>query len=354
MCCSCLPAMPLQCIKCAMKYLFPRAALACALLLLPATSSFGAETNPFLGYWQMTIPGGGAGWLGVEKEGEKLSTSMLWGGGSVFPLESAKLEGDRLVMTREHKIDRRDVSGQRIRKVIVETITATTDGQTIDFTSIKPRDNGSGDDRAKWSGKRQPPMPKAPNLATVEFGEPIKLFNGKDLAGWRLTDPGAVNGWIARDGLLVNTAKQEEGKPHVNFGNLRTDREFEDFNLSLDFRVEKGQNSGVYLRGIYEIQVADSYGQPPNSHGVSGLYSRITPTINASKPPGEWQTMEMTLVDRHLTVVLNGKKVIDNQPMLGCTGGALWSDVTKPGPVYLQGDHTGVEYRNLVLRPVVK
>jgi hypothetical protein len=78
------------------------------------------------------------------------------------------------------------------------------------------------------------------------------------------------------------------------------------------------------------------------------------PAGNPSKPAGEWQTFDITFVDRHLTVVLNGKKIIDNQPVAGCTGGALWSDVTRPGPIYLQGDHTSIEYRNLVLRPVVK
>lgn len=327
-------------------------AVICALLTLFAAAGLAAGSNPYVGYWEMTIPGGGAGWLGIEARGEQLHASMLWGGGSVFQLKSASVEGEKLILTREHTIDRRE-GGRRVRKTLIETITAIADGSRIEFSSTKPREDGKGEDKAKWTGKRTPPMPKAPNLAAVKFGDPIELFNGKDLTGWRLTDPGAINGWLARNGLLVNTAKQEEGRPHKNFGNLRTDREFEDFTLKLEFRVEKGGNSGVYLRGIYEVQVADSYGQPPNSHGVSGLYSRITPTVNASKPPGEWQTMEMTLVDRHVTVILNGQKVIDNQPALGCTGGALWSDVSKPGPIYLQGDHTAVEYRNLVLQPRV-
>ena len=73
---------------------------------------------------------------------------------------------------------------------------------------------------------------------------------------------------------------------------------------------------------------------------MGGLYSRITPTVNrAEKPAGEWQTIDITLVDRHVTVILNGKTIIDNQPVLGCTGGALWSDEFRPGPIYLQGDH---------------
>jgi hypothetical protein len=110
----------------------------------------------------------------------------------------------------------------------------------------------------------------------------------------------------------------------------------------------------VYLRGIYEVQVADSYGKPLDSHNLGAIYSRLKPTVSAEKPPGEWQTLDIMLVDRHVTIVLNGKKIIDNQPLLGCTGGALWSDVTRPGPIYLQGDHTSVEYRNLVLKPVMR
>jgi 3-keto-disaccharide hydrolase len=197
-------------------------------------------------------------------------------------------------------------------------------------------------------------MPPAPDLSQVKFGDPIQLFNGKDLTGWRLTDPNAVCGWSVKDGLLVNDASQEEGKPHKNYGNLRTDREFEDFNLTLQVRVAKGENSGVYLRGIYEVQVADTYGKPLDPHNMGAVYSRIKPIVAAEKPPGEWQTMDITFVDRHVTVILNGQKIIDNQPIAGCTGGALWSDVTRPGPIYLQGDHTSIEYRDIVLKPVVK
>jgi hypothetical protein len=196
-------------------------------------------------------------------------------------------------------------------------------------------------------------MPPAPILSAVRYGSPIQLFNGKDLTGWRLTDPKAVNGWSVKDGLLVNNPVQEEGK-HKNYGNLRTDQEFEDFNLQVEVRVSKGQNSGVYVRGIYEVQVADTYGRALDSHNMGAVYSRIKPLVSAEKPPGEWQTMDLSFVDRHMTVILNGQKIIDNQPVLGCTGGALWSDVSRPGPIYLQGDHTGIEYRKLELRPVVR
>jgi len=325
------------------------------LLLSAALGAAVAADNPFLGGWALTLPGGAPGWLGVEEAGGGLQAGMLWGWGSVEPTASAKVEDGKLVVTRNHNI-RRQEAGKQVRKtiVIVETITATVDGDTMQLASVKPRENGQGEDTSTFSGKRMPTVPPAPDLANVKFGEPIPLFNGKDLEGWRLTDPNAVNGWAVKDGLLVNNVVQEEGKPHKNYGNLRTDREFEDFNIALETRAGKDGNSGVYLRGIYEIQVADTYGHPLNSHNMGALYSRIKPTAAAEKPPGEWQTMDITFVDRHLTVILNGTRIIDNQPVLGCTGGALWSDVGRPGPIYLQGDHTGIEYRNLVLRPVVK
>ena len=152
---------------------------------------------------------------------------------------------------------------------------------------------------------------------------------------------------------MTNNPVQEKGKPHKNYGNLRTEREFEDFHLTLETNVPKGGNSGVYLRGIYEVQVVDSFGHKVDPHNMGAIYSRITPSQAAEKPAGQWQTMDITLVDRHVTVILNGKTIIDNQPVLGCTGGALWSDEFRPGPIYLQGDHTGANYRNMVLRPKV-
>jgi hypothetical protein len=118
--------------------------------------------------------------------------------------------------------------------------------------------------------------------------------------------------------------------------------------------VPEKNNSGIYLRGIYEIQVFDSFGKALDSHHMGALYSRITPSVAAEKPASQWQTLDITLVDRHLTVVLNGTTIIANQPIKGCTGGALWSDEFRPGPIFLQGDHGSVSYRKVVLRPVVK
>ena len=328
--------------------------IVCLSVLTAAAGAALAAGNPYVGGWELTIPGGGAGWLGVEEGGGGLQASLLWGGGSVVPLESAHTEMGRLVLTRKLTSQHKDDSGKNVTTTSIETIVARARGKELALTLIKPLKNGQGEERAEFTGRREPPMPPAPDLAQVKFGEPIQLFNGKDLTGWRLTRPDAVSGWSVKDGVLINEVSHEKGKPHKNYGNLRTDKEFEDFNLTLEVRVPKGGNSGVYIRGIYEVQVFDSYGKPLDPHNMGAVYSRIKPTVAAEKPAGEWQTMDITFVDRHVTVILNGQKIIDNQPVLGCTGGALWSDVTRPGPIYLQGDHTGIEYRNMGLKPVVK
>ncbi|MGA2543233.1 MAG: DUF1080 domain-containing protein [Verrucomicrobiota bacterium] len=309
--------------------------------------------NPFVGGWALTLPGGHAGWLGVESDGDRINAEMLWGWGSVFKVDGARLDGEKLVLTRLHQVDSKKPDGTTARIKLAETITATRDGESLQLVSVMPKANGNGEDRSEFTGKRLPPMPPAPDLSKVKFGGSVPLFNGHNLDGWRLVETGAVNGWSVHDGLLCNNVTQEEGKPHKNYGNLRTVAEFEDFMLHAETRVPKDGNSGIYLRGIYEVQVFDSFGRPLDSHNMGAIYSRIKPAVNAEKPAGEWQTLDITYVNRHVTVVLNGAKIIDNQPIAGPTGGALWPEVDRPGPIYLQGDHTGIEYRNLVLRPVV-
>lgn len=199
-----------------------------------------------------------------------------------------------------------------------------------------------------------PPMPDKPDLADLRYGKPVSLFNGTDLSGWVLMNPNQANGFSAQNGVLLNDPVQPNNGAHVSYGNIRTEREFEDFNLKLEVNVPEGNNSGVYLRGMYEIQVVDSYGKPLDSHNMGALYSRITPSQAAEKPAGEWQSMDITLVDRHVTVILNGKKIIDNEPAWGPTGGAMSADVLASGPIYLQGDHGKVSYRNIVLTPIEK
>jgi len=309
-----------------------------------AAASAENAAGAFLGGWDLSLPGGGAGWLGVSEKDGQWHAEVLWGGGSVEPAQSVKLENGTLV------IERRQRNWGRIPPTSLVTITARASDDSLELQIDDPGQSGP----AKFSGRRSPPLPPAPDLTKIRFGEPIELFNGRDLTGWKLTSDRHANGWSAQNGVLVNRVAQEEGKPRKSFGNLRTEREFEDFNLTLETRLTKSGNSGIYLRGIYEVQIVDSYGQALDSHNMGAIYSRICPTASAEKPAGEWQSLDITLVDRHVTVILNEVKIIDNQPLLGCTGGALWADPLRPGPIYLQGDHSDIEFRNLVLRPVLK
>ncbi|HUD83188.1 MAG TPA: DUF1080 domain-containing protein [Candidatus Saccharimonadales bacterium] len=331
---------------------FYPALLICLLCVFNYSRADEAE-NPFVGGWALTLPEGHTGWLGVESDGKGINAEMLWAWGSVFKLDGARLDGERLLLTRLHQDDSKKPDGTTATIKLTETITVTRDGDSLKLVSVTPKADGNGEDRSEFTGKRLPPMPPAPVLRYVKFGEPVQLFDGKSLDGWRLVETDAVNGWSARDGILSNTQTQEEGKPEKDYGNLRTVAEFKDFMLHAETRVPKEGNSGIYLRGIYEVQVFDSFGMPLDSHNMGAIYSRVKPTVNAEKPAGEWQTFDITFVKRHVTVVLNGTMIIDNQPIAGPTGGALWPEVDRPGPIYLQGDHTGIEYRNIFLRPVV-
>jgi hypothetical protein len=320
---------------------------------MPCVASAADGCKAFLGSWALTLPDNRAGWLGVVEKDGHLEASLLWSGGSVLPLDQAKVEGDQLILSRTKSLPRaKPVKGKPANITIVETITAKASGDDLQLTRWETRE-GKESPKADLTGKRTPDPGPAPDLSKVKFGAPIELLNGRDLTGWRLIgdNPSA---WSVQDGVLMNRPVQEEGKPHKRFANIRTEQEFEDFRLTLEVRTLEKSNSGVYLRGIYEVQIAESFGKPLDPHNMGAIYSRICPTEAAEKPIGEWQTLDITLVDRHATVILNGKKIIDNQPILGCTGGALWSDPFRPGPIFLQGDHSAIDYRNMKLMPVVK
>jgi len=325
------------------------------VILMPGLVSAQGEADSFVGRWALTLPGDGPGWLGIEKTNNHLEGGLLWYGGSVNPLDSVECNGDTLITKLSKKIDKKDADGKVIGKeTLVDIIECRVEGDTLKGTRANGRSGGKVAGKIEFTGKRIPPIPPAPDLAKLEFGDPIKLFNGQDLDGWELTNPKARNGWSVKDGVLDNNPEKKEGKLHIGYGNLRTVREFEDFNLTLEVKVPPNGNSGIYLRGIYEVQVSDTYGKPLDSHNMGGIYSRIAPSVAAEKPAGEWQTFDITLADRHVNVILNGKTIVDNAPLEGCTGGALWSDEFRPGPIYLQGDHTAVEYRNIVLKPIIK
>ncbi len=315
------------------------------LIAAPALSQ--EDASSLMGRWALHLPRG-AGWLEIHDSNGYLDASLLWYGGSVLPVASVNITDGVLTVTRTSTVRR---SEDRSHTLTIRVV-LRPDGDGLAGTAMFPGRHGYGMDTVEFSATRILDLPDTPDRITIEFGEPIELFNGTDLTGWSLVNPDQSNGWIAEDGVLANKPVQPEDGEHIFYGNLRTDATFEDFRLTLEVNVPEGSNSGVYLRGIYEIQVADTYGQDTDSHNMGALYSRITPSTAAEKMAGEWQTMDITLYRSHLTVVLNDVSIITNQPVLGVTGGALTADEASPGPIYLQGDHGHVMYRNLVLTPI--
>lgn len=174
----------------------------------------------------------------------------------------------------------------------------------------------------------------------------VSLFNGKDLTGWHLRNPAAPNGWKIQDSVYVNAPPSTD---------IQTDSEYYDFQLHVEFNVSAGNgNSGVYMRDKYEVQIFNSYGKPSVDTGCGALYRRIAPAVNASKPPGEWQTYDITFIGKRLIVIHNAQKVLDVTDV-GPTGtGASSSRPDGPGPLRLQGDHDAVSFRNIRIRPLSK
>ena len=181
---------------------------------------------------------------------------------------------------------------------------------------------------------------------TPKWGTSIALFNGKDLSGWKMSPANSPKVWKVENGALVTPGNGPE---------LINDRKLEDFKLHVEFNCGENSNSGIYLRGRYEVQVeTDSIEEPP-SHHMGGLYGFLAPKPELPRKPGEWQTYDITLVGRNVTVVQNGQTIIDNQEIPGVTGGALDSHEELPGPIYLQGSEKGrVAYRSIVVTPAVK
>ena len=193
--------------------------------------------------------------------------------------------------------------------------------------------------RLPWEGRRAPALQRE---HPPKWGAPIELFNGRDLTGWKPRNPRAKHGWLVQNGLLTNA---------IPGNDLLTERRFTDFKLRAEFRYPKASNSGLYLRGRYEVQIEDNFGLEPDCHRIGGVYGFLTPCVNAAKPAGEWQIMEITLVGRLLTVVFNGTPIIERQAIPGITGGALDSDEGQPGPLLLQGDHGPIAFRKVTLTP---
>ena len=309
--------------------------LLCALIPFVLPSIDAAQTQqpgfaePFIGRWDLTVQGLDGpypSWLEVRLRKEiELMGSFVGRFGSMRHLTQIEYRNGELlfrvpVQYEQNKSDL--VFKGRLTGDKLEGTTEDADGKTL-----------------KWSGTRAPDLRR---VAPPKWGRPIQLFNGKDLSGWKLRGNDRGNCWNVTNRSLTNNV------PCVD---VITAREFKDFKLHVEFSIVDKSNSGIYLRGRYEVQIQDDWGKTSDSLRMGGLYGFLRPSVNASGRPGEWQTFDITLVGRRLTVVLNGKNIINNEEIPGITGGALNSDEGAPGPLMLQGDHTKVTFRNVTITP---
>jgi hypothetical protein len=279
-----------------------------------------------LGRWDISIttPDGiKPSWLEVEKSGRDAVVGRFVGVvGSARPVARIVADADSLSFTIPHQWEEGKgdltVSGKLNGNGLTGVMTFP-DGKIYSWTAVR-----------------------APRLyhATPVWGAPIKLLHTNDLGGWHASGP--INQWKVTNGVLSSPRSGT---------NLVTDRKFGDFKLHVEFRYPKESNSGVYLRGRHEVQIQDDFGNEPATDRFSGVYGFISPSVIAAKPAGEWQSYDITLVGRMVTVFANGRKVICDQEIPGITGGALDSNEGTPGPLFLQGDHGPVEYRNIVITP---
>lgn len=300
-----------------------------AFLYVVAAPSADAQADaPILGRWDLTVQGANGpypSWLEVTLSGNRVLVGrFLSGGGSARPISRVDyVNGEmRFAIPPQWDAVNTDLA-----------VVAKMEGGVLKGTVTTP------------NGEVQPFVAqRAPSLrrtTPVVWGAPHALLNGKDLAGW--TPFGGTNRWEIRDGVLTNTR---------GGANLVTTATFTDFKLHVEVKYPKGGNSGIYLRGRYEVQVEDVAADvEPQSVHLGGIYGLLVPNENGAKGPDIWHTFDITLIGRRVTVVLNGKTIIADQTIPGITGGALDSDEAAPGPIYLQGDHGPVAYRNIVITP---
>ena len=287
-----------------------------------------AKDPDVIGRWDLNLEKEGKtlpSWLEVQKSGtHTLIGRFVYAFGSARPISEVKVNGTKYSFSippqwepGNRNMDFEfEVNGDAIKGTMVYT-----DGQTYNFSGVR--------------------APLMVSTKTPIWGTPIKIFNGKDLKGWH-TD--GKNQWVVENGML---------RSKHSGANLMTDKSFTDFKLHIEFRYQQGSNSGVYLRGRYETQIIDTKsGEPePINNQFSSIYGFLPPNVMMAKNPGEWQTYDITLVGRMVTVVANGRMVICKQVIPGITGGAINSKEAEPGPILLQGDHGPIDYRNIVLTP---
>lgn len=298
-----------------------------ATVILSNKIQLVAEPAALIGRWDITVDVNGKpapAWLEVKLSGYKtLVGYFVSTAGSARPVAEIKFTDG--IFSFEIPPQWENGSSNLI-----------IDGMVAD-AGIKGTMTDCDGKKYNWKGVKAPYLKRT---AKPVWGKPINLFNGKDLSGWKAS---GQNQWIVKNGILTS--------PKAG-SNLITEEKFNDFKLHVEFKYAKGGNSGVYLRGRYEVQIEDSKKDAhPNSVLFGGVYGFLPANEMATLGPGEWQTYDITLVGRLVTVVANGKTIISNQEIPGITGGALDSNEGAPGPIYLQGDHEPIEYRKIVITP---
>ena len=306
---------------------FVAAALFVAVLL-PAAA---VQNQGFLGRWNLTGTGEDANriyWLEVTEQKGQLSGMFLNRGGSPVPLASVTVQGGELVF--QLPVGNNKQPGAEFRaKLDGEKLVGTTKAadRTIGFVGVRP---------PKW--------PASNANATHKFGAPVELFDGKSFAAFDMQAGTYPITWTVEDGVLTNAPPTR---------NLMSKQKFWNFRLQAEYKLTEKSNSGIYLRGRYEMQVLDDYGTAPEKHGHMSIYAWTPPLVNASKPAGEWQAVDIVIVGNRVTATLNGKKVQDNTEIQAITGGALDADETAPGPILIQGDHTKVWFKKITVTPIL-
>jgi hypothetical protein len=195
-----------------------------------------------------------------------------------------------------------------------------------------------------WIGERPPQWGTHNANGRFRLGTPVQLFDGETLQNWLPRDPTRPLGWTIAEGAMRNEDQAN---------NLISRHHFENFRIRAEYSIAEKSNSGIFLRGRYELQIVDDAGKAPGPQGHMALYSRVSPALNASLPAGQWQVVEATIVGNRLTVDLNGKRVHDNIVLEGITGGAIDSREGAPGPVMIQGDHGKVAFRRITVTPIL-
>jgi hypothetical protein len=301
-----------------------------SLRMNSATSNLSdANGQSFLGRWDLTLKTPQReypSWLEVTREGGQFKARMVSRWGHARPLPKVEISDDHITFVSPKEEEERKDDMVFEGKLSGTSLAGTTTGP--DGTAWQ------------WTGVRAPDLKRK---GAPKWGKPMSLFNGKDLTGWTPSDPNATAAWKVESGTLVTPGRGAE---------LITNAKFNDFKLHIEFNCAKGSNSGVYLRGRYELQIEDDPEPEGPTMRTGGVYGYLAASPEQPRKPGEWQSYDITLVGRVVTVLQNGQTIIDKQEIPGITGGALDSNEGLPGPIYLQGSEAGhVAYRNITITP---